>query len=554
MIKEFSDKERLTDVHYNNLIKKENAFAEAGLKTREGAENKIAEITEEHATKRLELSDQYLASIKELMKNSGNMTESQREQLKGELDHRVRLIAELQEELKWKKELAAIKSAGVEAKFVKEVDENRVTLAKEAAIRRQKVMGPTQSPLDRARGEGELLAEGRFAQQLEELERRVRIAREGSDAAAIASAENRRDRLIQIIDEEKKKQGEFFVELAEYQQSAEYGWKAFWEKYQEDATTAARVVEQSMTSVTKNLEDAFANMFETGTFDAKKMLKAISADVGKLVAKMAVSDLGNILFKKGKPSGEILGNITGAASKGGEGTSIIDQGVSALKRLWGAVTGTSSATEDATVKTVEGVAKTVLKTSTETTATSALTSLTAAAQSAATALSMIGTTSGGGSGAGGLGSVLGNIFSGGKSAVSGSGAEWAAAAEFGPVFGTWAKGGAFNNGVQAFAKGGTFTNKVVHQPTMFRFADGVGLMGEAGAEAIMPLGRDSQGRLGVRFQGKEAPQQRSNNTVNTNNINVSINSKNGDPAEIRRSGSAVARQIASAVASSGRYR
>lgn len=60
-----------------------------------------------------------------------------------------------------------------------------------------------------------------------------------------------------------------------------------------------------------------------------------------------------------------------------------------------------------------------------------------------------------------------------------------------------ANGGAWMGGVQAFAKGGTFTNSIVSSPTLFKFAKGTGLMGEAGPEAIMPLSRDSSGKLGV---------------------------------------------------------
>lgn len=57
-----------------------------------------------------------------------------------------------------------------------------------------------------------------------------------------------------------------------------------------------------------------------------------------------------------------------------------------------------------------------------------------------------------------------------------------------------AKGDAFFGGaVTAFANGG-----VVSSPTFFPMANGAGLMGEAGPEAVMPLTRDSQGRLGVR--------------------------------------------------------
>ena len=50
------------------------------------------------------------------------------------------------------------------------------------------------------------------------------------------------------------------------------------------------------------------------------------------------------------------------------------------------------------------------------------------------------------------------------------------------------------NGIQAFAKGGS----IVTRPTIFPFAGGTGLMSEAGTEAIMPLERDNQGKLGVR--------------------------------------------------------
>lgn len=62
----------------------------------------------------------------------------------------------------------------------------------------------------------------------------------------------------------------------------------------------------------------------------------------------------------------------------------------------------------------------------------------------------------------------------------------------------YAKGGVFApGGFHAFALGGAFTNGIVHRPTLFPFANGIGLMGEAGPEAIMPLRRDSAGRLGV---------------------------------------------------------
>jgi lambda family phage tail tape measure protein len=61
----------------------------------------------------------------------------------------------------------------------------------------------------------------------------------------------------------------------------------------------------------------------------------------------------------------------------------------------------------------------------------------------------------------------------------------------------FANGGVFaQNGIQKFARGG-----IVDKPTMFPFANGTGLMGEAGPEAIMPLRRGRDGRLGVEAAG-----------------------------------------------------
>ena len=60
-----------------------------------------------------------------------------------------------------------------------------------------------------------------------------------------------------------------------------------------------------------------------------------------------------------------------------------------------------------------------------------------------------------------------------------------------------ADGNAFVDGkVQKYAYGG-----VVTKPTIFPMANGIGLMGEAGAEAILPLRRGSNGKLGVQSTG-----------------------------------------------------
>ena len=97
-----------------------------------------------------------------------------------------------------------------------------------------------------------------------------------------------------------------------------------------------------------------------------------------------------------------------------------------------------------------------------------------------------------------------------------------------------AQGTAWANGVQMFAKGGTFSNSVVSSPTLFKFAKGTGMMGEAGPEAIMPLTRDGQGNLGVRASGSSQGSVQNNVSVNVSvsggNATAQVNSEQGGKA------------------------
>jgi phage-related minor tail protein len=84
-----------------------------------------------------------------------------------------------------------------------------------------------------------------------------------------------------------------------------------------------------------------------------------------------------------------------------------------------------------------------------------------------------------------------------------------------------AKGNAFKGSIEKFAMGGAFTNSIVRSPTLFKFANGTGLMGEAGPEAIMPLKRDASGTLGVRAPG------------NQGKVDIVVNNYSGQKAETR---------------------
>lgn len=96
----------------------------------------------------------------------------------------------------------------------------------------------------------------------------------------------------------------------------------------------------------------------------------------------------------------------------------------------------------------------------------------------------------------------------------------------------FAQGGAFSAGrVRAFARGG-----VVDGPTLFPMRGGSGLMGEAGPEAIMPLTRGADGRLGVRAQ-RQGPA-----------AVVTVNIATPDIESFQRSRGQITAQLARAVA------
>ncbi|EQB98657.1 phage tail tape measure protein [Photorhabdus temperata] len=103
------------------------------------------------------------------------------------------------------------------------------------------------------------------------------------------------------------------------------------------------------------------------------------------------------------------------------------------------------------------------------------------------------------------------MFNAVKAGMSFLGAGIAGGADTGSVNNAFS-GGAYNN-LSFNAKGGVYrspslsaySGQVVSQPTFFAFAQGAGLMGEAGPEAILPLKRGPDGSLGVRASSSNTP-------------------------------------------------
>ncbi len=99
-------------------------------------------------------------------------------------------------------------------------------------------------------------------------------------------------------------------------------------------------------------------------------------------------------------------------------------------------------------------------------------------------------------------------------------------------------GAPFTQGrVMPFANGG-----VVSGPVTFPMRGGRGLMGEAGPEAILPLSRGADGKLGVRSEG------------NGGSVQVVMNITTPDVEGFRRSQSQIATQMSRALGRSNRNR
>lgn len=102
----------------------------------------------------------------------------------------------------------------------------------------------------------------------------------------------------------------------------------------------------------------------------------------------------------------------------------------------------------------------------------------------------------------------------------------------------FADGASFSQGrVMPFANGG-----IVSGPTTFPMRGGTGLMGEAGPEAIMPLTRGMNGRLGVEMSGQSSP------------VNITMNISTPNVEGFQRSQGQIASQMARALGRGQRNR
>ena len=281
----------------------------------------------------------------------------------------------------------------------------------------------------------------------------------------------------------------------------------------------------------------FTELLTTGKADFRSFVFSILADMAKMSFKNSMVNLMDEMtgkagiFKIGEAFlngggianagviGGLLNKSRGLANDGsgpldpavgGDFTGFLEKATTGIKSFMNSIFGSTDAVNDSTAATGEAVIKTAAeifgistKTTADAAATASITSLAAAATNTSFALSTLGNSGGAGGGGGILGAISSafGFQSGASTAMPAGASDLANAMQF------MAKDGAFFDGqLSFFANGGAFTNSIVDSPTLFAFANGgkFGVMGEAGAEAIMPLSRDGSGRLGVTVHGQSA--------------------------------------------------
>ncbi len=129
---------------------------------------------------------------------------------------------------------------------------------------------------------------------------------------------------------------------------------------------------------------------------------------------------------------------------------------------------------------------------------------------------------------------LDTLFSSGVNSLTSSAQSGLSGFNFSSIFGG-SSGASTPMNIMPFAEGG-----VVSSPSYFPMGSSLGVAGERGSEAIMPLRRGSDGRLGVASSG--------GGSSNTITVNISAT----DVDSFRRSESQVSAALARAVARGNR--
>jgi lambda family phage tail tape measure protein len=411
-------------------------------------------------------AEAYYAKQKELAKDA---TDAQTKALEGEIavlqsrSVKGRLSIENATELAQKEaELAKVRADGATKIQVLNIQEQALLKQRQAAnqayqdaLDQQKsaIQDEIDSQVLRiSSGDKEFAQRSKLIQiYRDEAKELLNLARQRDDGDIDADTyEKRVEQIKQFAAEAVKAWKDGFAAIDTAQMNWVNGATRAFANYRDAANDVAGQAEGIFTDAMHGLEDVFVDFFTKGKADWKGFFDGIAAEITRFVVRQQLSKLAQ-KFLPGLTGGE--GDSSASALSGAAG-----QLAASATPLYGAAAALSASA-------------------------SAL-----AAAGGAQSISGGTTTNGGG----GWIDALFSLFS------SGGGEQW------------YANGGAFENGVQKFAYGG-----VVSSPTNFGMSGGrLGLMGESGPEAILPLHRGPDGKLGVRMEAANEPQRTGPTVVN----------------------------------------
>ena len=277
------------------------------------------------------------------------------------------------------------------------------------------------------------------------------------------------------------------------------GWQTMLEGWRDTTKLMREASDQSMSGMLSKAEDSFVNFRKTGKINIEGMVSDwVDGQMRMQFRK----------FMGGETGTSITGFLAGLTGGGtADGTSLpVDMAGPVMP---GAVASERASPAD---RAVDGLASGATDAASglrnAATEGSALTGALGAVgrslggfggdvmRAGSALLSMMQNASSGAAAGGGGGGIAGMLVAGVRALAGGVGAPGNAgagdysAAGMKAAFG-YAKGGAFDGEEVRFAAGGGFTNQIIDRDTNFRFREGgrerLGLMGEAGPEAIMPL-------------------------------------------------------------------
>lgn len=301
---------------------------------------------------------------------------------------------------------------------------------------------------------------------------------------SLTTDEGQRGQLEQVLQQHQDETAKA-VDLAQRGLAAKLkpGWVTMVEGWGDANKLMRETSDATMQTLVSGGEQAFTTFAKTGKLSSK----SLADDLRGQLASSAYRQMMGSLFGGGAAGG--AGMAAGAAGAAGGGGGGLAGGLIAGAMKWlggskpaagGGLMGPPAPTGDAASQALSGVAE----------------SATEASGAVAGIVGSLGRfgdgLSAGISGLGGFASSIGNalsgLFSGGGAAAGGGGAGF-----FGAIASLFAADGASfgAGGVRAFASGGSFTDRIIDRDTHFRYREGgrekLGLMGEAGPEAIMPL-------------------------------------------------------------------